>query len=178
MARVDEVEHLRRGHEPRLRFAVVGELRRAQLFGEYGLGEGQVDLRQRLDVDADGEGGPPDEGAEPLEDALDLALLVGLGLSPVVAEVDRRHWLDEDGRAARRDVVDDALHLAAGLDLDGNDVAAVAQGDDGLLDGRPQVGRDDKLLELGVEAVVDGAQVAADDARASGWRCRRPRRAA
>ncbi len=104
-----------------------------------------------------------DKGAEAAEDALDLALLFHLGLAPGVAQLDDGQGLHEDGGAAGGDVVDDALHLAAHLGLDGDDVAAVAQGDYRLLDDAASVRRVDQLLELGLEAVVDGAEVAADD---------------
>ncbi len=58
--------------------------------------------------------------------------------------------------------MDDALHLAAHLGFDGDNVAAVAEGDNWLLNDAASVRRVDQLLELGLEAVVDGAKVAAD----------------
>src|SRR3972149_7829511 len=76
-----------------------------------------------------------DEGAEAAQDALDLPLLLDLQLAPGVGEVDDGEGLDEDGSAALGDVVDDAAHLAAKVGLDWHHVAAVAQGDDGLLGG-------------------------------------------
>ncbi len=58
--------------------------------------------------------------------------------------------------------MDDARELGAQLGLDGDDVAAVTQGDDGLLEGAA-VGRGaDDLLEAMGEAVVGVAGVAAE----------------
>jgi len=53
--------------------------------------------------------------------------------------------------------------VAALVGLDGDDVAAVAQGDDGLLGDLATEGRVEDLLEPGVESVVSDADVAAED---------------
>ena len=73
-----------------------------------------------------------DDAAETAQDALDLALLFDLQLTPGVRKVDDGERLDEQRGAAGGDVVDDAADLAAEVGLDRHDVAAVAQGDDRL----------------------------------------------
>ena len=64
-----------------------------------------------------------------------LLALGGLRLAPGVAQLDRDERLDEQGLAAARGVVDDALDPAPRIGLDRDDVAAVAQGDQRLLEG-------------------------------------------
>ena len=82
-----------------------------------------------------------DAGGEVAQDALDLALLLELELAPAVAHLDDLQGLQEDGGAGGGDVVDDAGELGAHLRLDGDDVAAVAEGDDRLLEGGAVGGR-------------------------------------
>ena len=65
----------------------------------------------------DGVGGASDEGAQPFQYALHLALLLGLRLAPGVAHLNDGERLDKDRGAAGGDVVDAALHLAARLHL-------------------------------------------------------------
>ncbi len=60
--------------------------------------------------------------------------------------------------------MDDAADLAAEVGLDRDDIAAVAQGDDGLLGGEAAGGGAEEVLQPGVEAVVGDADVAADEA--------------
>ena len=98
------------------------------------------------------------------------AISSGLGdlrLAPGVAELDRDERLDEQGLAAARRVVDDALDPRPGLGLDRDDVAAVAQGDDRLLEGAAEL-RADERVEPSAQPVVgdpDGRPEAAQPRR-------------
>ena len=95
-------------------------------------GEGVEGVAQRLAVDRD-------QRRQLVEDARDLLLLGGDRLAPGVAELDGHHRLDEQGLAAARGVVDDALDPRAGLGLDRHDVAAVAERHDRLLERAPEL---------------------------------------
>ncbi len=72
---------------------------------------------------------------ELVEDALLLGLGRQLGLAPGIGHLDRDQGLDEDGLAAARLVVHDALDATTCLRSHRHHVAPVAQGDDGLLQG-------------------------------------------
>ena len=159
--------------QPRLRLAVVGDARwRPWPRRQAGLGEGEVELGERVDRRRDGVGGASDAGAEAAQDALDLALLFDLELAPGVAQLDDRQGLEEDGGAAGRHVVDDAGDLAAHVGLDRDDVTAVAQGDDRLLgDLRGRSARRG-CAGAGGQAVVGDADLAAEVGAGRGWRRR------
>ncbi len=141
-----------------------GQLRRADLVAESHLRERQVDAGERLDAPTDVLGVRADVAAEGAEDALDLALLLELRLAPAVGHVDDGERLEPHRGAAAGDVVDDALELAAHVGLDGDDVSAVAQGDDGLLRNALGERRREDVLEPLVQAVVEAADLAADAA--------------
>ncbi len=133
------------GHaaQPALGRGLVGErclARRRQLIGQAGGGHEKVHLGQDGDVFRERRRRLADDAAEAPENALDLALLLDLKLAPLVREVHDGQGLDEQRRAARGDVMDNAAHLAAEIGLDGDNVPAVAQGDDRLL-GREPAGR-------------------------------------
>ena len=84
---------------------------------------------------------------------------LGLGdlrLAPGVAQLDGDERLDEQGLAAARRVVDDALDPRPGLGLDRHHVAAVAQGDDGLLERAAEL-RADERVQPAAEPVVGDA---------------------
>ena len=84
-----------------------------------------------------------------------------------VAELDDDEGLDEEGLAARRGVVDDPPDPGAGLGADRDDVAAVPEGDDRLLEGRTEL-RGDELVEAPSEPLVgesDGGPEAAEARR-------------
>ena len=74
-----------------------------------------------------------DERRQLVEDALLFGLGLELRLAPGVAQLDDDERLDEQRLAAARLIVDDALDAALGVGPDRHDVAAVAQGDDRLL---------------------------------------------
>ena len=94
-----------------------------------------------------------DERRQLVEDPVDLLLGRDLGLAPGVAELDGDERLDEQRRAAARRVVDDALDLRPGLGLDRDDVAAVAEGDDRVLERAAEL-RADERVEPAAEPVV------------------------
>ena len=77
---------------------------------------------------------------ELVEDAADLLVDRRLGLAPGIAQLHDDERLHEQRLAAARGVVDDALHLAAGLGPDRDHVASIAQGDDRLLQRPAQLG--------------------------------------
>ena len=70
---------------------------------------------------------------EKAQDALHLGLLRERKLLEVVVEVDESHRLDEERRAARRLVVDDARKALAILLLDRYDISLRTLCDDGVL---------------------------------------------
>ena len=131
------------------------------LGGEARAGTPEVEVGERRQVLAQGGHGRPDERRQLVEDALLLGLDRQLRLAPRVAQLDHRDRFDEERLPAARLVVDDALDLALGLGPHGDDVAAVAQGDDRLLEGARQLRAVDEVLEAGPEALVRDAHVAA-----------------
>ena len=115
------------------------------LAGEGRLGGPQVEPGQRIEGLAQGRGVRRDEGRQLVEDARDLLGLGDLRLAPGVAELDGDERLDEQRLAAARGVVDDALDPGPGLGLDRDDVAAVAQRDDRLLEGAAELRADERV---------------------------------
>ena len=85
------------------------------------------------------------EDGQLVEDPVDLGLLGDLRLPPGVAELHGHERLHEQGLAAPRRVVDDALDLAPRLGLDRHDVAPVAERDDRLLEGAAELGADERV---------------------------------
>src|SRR5207249_1422890 len=75
-----------------------------------------------------------DAPSQVAQDALDLLALFDLELPQLVPELHHRRRLHEDGRAARRLVVDEAAELAAVFRLHGDAVAVVPDRDDRVLD--------------------------------------------
>ena len=94
-----------------------------------------------------------DERGQLIEDPGDLLGLGDLGLAPGVPELDRDERLDEQRLAAARRVVDDPLDPRPRLGLDRHHVAPVAQRDDRLLEGAPELGPDERI-EPATKAVV------------------------
>ena len=107
------------------------------LVAEAPLGEVQVKLGQRLDAPVKLVAVDRDAVAQVAQDPLDLVPLLGFQAPDPVAGLDDRQRLDEQRLAARRLVVDDPLDPAALVGLDGQDVAAVPLGDDGVLQRGP-----------------------------------------
>ena len=93
----------------------------------------EIDARERAHHRVELIGVLLDATREFVEDALDLGALGELGLAERVVRLEDLERLDEDGRTRRGLVVDDALHGAAHLGSDGDDVAAAALRDDRLL---------------------------------------------
>ena len=112
---------------------------RVHLGRETRLGRPQVEPGECPERLAQLDGVGRDERRQLVEDPLDLLALRGLRLAPGVAELDRHERLDEQGLAAARGVVDDALDPAPCLGPDRDHVAAVAQGDERLLEGAAAV---------------------------------------
>ena len=117
----------------------------AHLGGERRLGHPQVEAGERVERLAQGRGVGGDERRQLVEDPGDLLGLRDLRLAPGVAELDRDERLDEQRLAAARRVVDDALDPRPRLGLDRDDVAAVAERDDRLLEGAPELGADERV---------------------------------
>ena len=87
------------------------------------------------------------------QDALDFAGALDLGLADLVVEVQHGGGLDKDRLPRRRDVVDEALHLALGLGADRDHGAPAA-------DGRLRLGRPalrDRVAKCGVERLAQAA---------------------
>ena len=105
------------------------------LGGQACLGRPQVESGQRVERFAQLGRVRADERRQLVEDPLDLGPLGDLGLPPGVAQLNHHERLHEQGLAAARRVVDDALHPAPGVGPDRHHVATVAQGDDRLLEG-------------------------------------------
>ena len=141
--------------------AQLGAIRR-HVLGELCLGKGEVDRAEDAAVLLKDGTLLADLGREVAQDALDLLLLGERQLLDVVVELDDGHRLDEERRARGRLVVDDAREARAVLLLDGDDVALVADRDNGVLE---------ELLVLGIvedarDALLDvrlgGVELAAD----------------
>ena len=135
--------------------------------GERRLGGPQVEPGERVERLAQRLGVGRDERRQLVEDARDLLGLGDLRLAPGVAELDRDERLDEQGLAAARRVVDDALDPAPGLGLDRHHVAAVAERDDRLLERAAELGADERV-EPPAQPVVghpDGRPQAAEPRR-------------
>ena len=141
--------------------AQLGAVRR-HVLGELCLGKGEVDRAEDAAVLLKDCALLADLRREVAQDALDLLLLGERQLLDVVVELDDGHRLDEERRARGRLVVDDAREARAVLLLDGDDVALVANRDDGVLE---------ELLILGIvedarDALLDvrlgGVELAAD----------------
>ena len=103
----------RRAGRPRAASTVSGRTG-VHLGGQRRLGRPEVEAGQRVERLAQRR--PrwrADEGRQLVEDPLDLGPLGDLRLAPGVAQLDRHERLDEQGLAAARGVVDDALDPAA-----------------------------------------------------------------
>ena len=136
----------------------VGGLRPdpVHLGGELRLGRPEVEPGERVERVAERFRVGGDQRRELVEDPLDLLLLGRLRLPPRIAELDGDHRLHEQRLAAARGVVDDPLDAAAGLRLDRDHVAAVAERDDRLLERAAQL-RADERVEPPPETVVGDA---------------------
>ncbi len=149
----------------------VGRLgaRAVEVGGKGRLGGPQVEAGQRIERLAQGRRIGRDQRRELIEDPCDLLLFGDLGLAPGVPELDGDERLHEQGLAAARSVVDDALHPGTGLGLDRDDVAAVAQRHDRFLERVAQL-RADQRVQPPPEAVVRHAHGRAQATQA--WRGR------
>ncbi len=126
---------------------------RLHLRRKGGLGGPQVEPGERLERRGQRVGVGGHERRQLVQDPGDLLGLGDLGLPPGIAELDRDERLDEQGLAAPRGVVDDALHAGARLGLDRDHVATVAERDDRFLEGAPELGTDERV-EATAQSVV------------------------
>ncbi|GBD15933.1 hypothetical protein HRbin26_00828 [bacterium HR26] len=122
--------------------AVAGRAARLEELGLNGplverqasLGQRQVDGSGRFHCAVKVVGSRRDLIGQGAEDALDLMLLGELQLAPPVVEFDDLQRLNEEGLPAGRDVVRDPGHQVAAIGTHRNHVAALAHGDDRILD--------------------------------------------
>ena len=103
-----------------------------------------------------------DQRGQAGKDALDLALLLRLQLLISVAQFDDRARFDENRLSAAALVVDQPADLRAVLRLDGDRIAAVAHGDDRLLQVFLICRTLDDAVELVLDALRRDAHLAAD----------------
>jgi len=129
---------------------------RPHLARQVGLGRPEVEPRQRVERLPQVAGVGGHERGQLVEDPGNLLGLGDLGLAPGVAELDHDERLDEQGLAAARRVVDDALDPRPGLGLDRHHVAAVAERDDRLLEGIPKL-RPDQCVQASTQPIVGDA---------------------
>ena len=106
-----------------------------------------------------------DERRQLVEDAALLLVDGRLGLAPGVAQLDDHQRLDEQRLAAARRVVDDALDLGPRLGPDRDDVAAVAERHDRLLERAAEL-RPDERVQPPPEPVVGHADRGPERAQA------------
>ena len=123
------------------------------LGGQLRLRGPEVELGERLERLREHRRVCADERAELVEDPADLLVDRRLRLAPRVAQLDDDERLHEQRLAAARRIVDDALHLAAGIGPHGHHVASVAHRDDRLLERTAEL-RPDERVESPAEAVV------------------------
>ena len=138
---------------------------RAHVERQTRLGHGQVDRGGRLDRARDLLGSRADLVAERVEDAVDLVLLVELALAPAVVQLDDLERLDEERLTAGRRVVDDAWQLSSGVRAHRHDVAAVARGDDRVLEHRRVLAAADERVQPLHQPAVGDPHVAPDPAQ-------------
>jgi len=136
--------------------------------GVLGLGEGEVELGKNLYVAADVGPFVGNQVREFGEDAPHLLLFLQFQLPHGVVLLDHGQRFDEEGGAARRLIVNDALDLPLVLGSHRYDIAALALGDDRFL----QKGDDFSVLYQSVqgtqEPVLGDAQLGADAAQVRG----------
>ena len=121
----------------------------ANLFpGQDGLGEDAVEARQEHQTVVELVGVGLQQSGEARQNALHLLLLVQQQLFILVPQLHHRRGLDEQGLARAALVVDEARDLPPMLRLHGDGVAAVAHGDDGVLQVLLVPGAADDAIEL------------------------------
>jgi hypothetical protein len=146
----------------------IGDLRRhrVELLGEPCLGGPEVEAGQRVERLAQGSSLRGHQHRQLVENPLDLGLLGELCLPPGVAQLDRDDRFHEERLATAGSVVDDALHAAARVRLDGDHVAPATERDDGLLQGPRQLAGMDELVQPGPKPVVGDPDRPAEAAQA------------
>ena len=136
--------------------------------GIFGLSKREVELRKNLHVAVDVGTFVGDKIREFGEDAPDFLFFLQLQFSHVVVLLDHGQRFDKECRAARRLVVNDSLDLPFVFRAHWNNVAALALGDNRLL----QIGDDVTALHKPVqgaeESVLGHPQLGADPTQFGG----------
>src|SRR5262249_55242213 len=101
--------------------------------GEAGLSKLEFELRENLNGGEDVPGVFADFSRHLGEDAMDLGLFFIEQAHQFVVLFDSLKWFHEDGLTARTGTVDDALHAALLLHLNGDNKAFSANGDQFVL---------------------------------------------
>ena len=130
---------------------------RTVLFGQGGRGANEVDLRQPFNAAGQLVCLLADFLAQRAQNTFDLALFVQAQCAPAIAHLDRGQGFDEQGRPARRLVVDDTWHLAARFGADGDDVAPRALGDHRVLNNVAKWRRGHDLAQTRDQPIVGAA---------------------
>jgi len=111
-----------------------------------------------------------DAGTEDGEDAADLVAFLEADVGEVIAEGDGGGGFDEDSPAAVGVIVDDAWEGALLIPADGDDEAAIAEGNEGILEGLGDGGVFEQSFEAALEGLfeLDGALAEAAELGAGG----------
>ena len=140
------------------------------LLGILGLGKGQVQLGQRFDAGDDLAGRDADLRGQFRQHLAHFVAFGQLQFAEGVVHLDDRQRFDEQGRAARRLVVDDGLDLSLELGAQRDDIAPVALGDERILQHRHGLAVGDVLLQAAHQPFVGDAHVAAQAGQFDGGR--------
>ena len=128
---------------------------------ESGLGLDDVQVRRRLDGALQVEGAPPELIGQLQQDAPDFLRFLLLERDDVVVDLDRAQRLEEQAGAARRRAVDDARDRRAVLRAHDEDEAAVAVGDDLILEVLRRVAVAQERLERAAQPRLLASQAVA-----------------
>jgi len=131
------------------------------LHSQPGLCQQQVDFEHRVIAVGELRLQRADLRRERGQDAGDLLLLLRTQLHDAGVGLDDGGRLYKDRCAGGRDVMDDAADLTAVLGADRHDVAAIAQGNDGILQKFIGGGVADDVIELGADGILGLADFAA-----------------
>ena len=143
--------------------ALVVELRPCGIHAESQSPAGKDRIKLHEDVVIGGKdtgmaGGPLRQGGQ---DGLDFRGFRAFQLADLIVEADDGRRLHKDRAAGGRTVMDDAGHIALAAGLHRHTPAAVARGDDGIM--QIIAGRGiQELRQLRMDAVTGGADAAAD----------------
>src|SRR5215469_8425199 len=134
------------------------------VFGEAGLGELKFEFGEHVGGGADGVGVLADTARHLDEDAVDLGLFFVEEADEVVVLLDGFDWLDVDRLAAGTRAVHYPRNATLLFDLDGDDEALAADGDELVLDDFAF----GKTAEVAAEGFLDGPALLFDVATDAG----------